>query len=122
MFLGLSTVVSPVSFTLLCRLEMCRETADHGPFNSWDRQVFVTDVLDGTANVIKQWDDISHNYLLVTYNAQDVQGIDNDDGSWCVGSQAGRSCFDFLLLLPWLCCLAATITLTTTSLASVPGA
>jgi len=57
----------------------CRESGDHGPFNSWDRQVYVTDVLNGTPSVIKQWDDISHNFIIANYNSQ--EGIDNDDGS-----------------------------------------
>jgi len=57
----------------------CRESADHGPFNSWDRQVYVTDVLNGTPSVTKQWDDISHNFMIANYNSQEA--IDNDDGS-----------------------------------------
>ena len=28
----------------------CRESGDHGPFNSWDRQPFLTDVANGTAS------------------------------------------------------------------------
>ena len=51
-----------------------------GPFNSWDRQVFVTDVrTPGSPSVLKQWDEISHNWVLANYNGQ--EGLDNDDGS-----------------------------------------
>jgi len=57
----------------------CRESSDHGPFNSWDRQVYVTDVLDGKPNVLKQWDYLFNNFMLANYNSQEA--IDNDDGS-----------------------------------------
>jgi len=57
----------------------CRESGDHGPFNSWDRQVYVTEILNGTPTWLKQWDDISHNFIIANYNSQ--EGIDNDDGS-----------------------------------------
>jgi hypothetical protein len=58
------------------------ESGDHGPFNSWDRQVYVTEVRTGQPDVIKEWDDISHNFFIANYNSQEA--IDNDDGSWCV--------------------------------------
>ena len=57
----------------------CRESGDHGPFNSWDRQVFVTKVRDGTANADKDWDYINGNFMIANYNSQEA--IDNDDGS-----------------------------------------
>ena len=57
----------------------CRESGDHGPFNSWDRQVFVTDVLNGTPGTQKDWDYISSNFIIANYNSQEA--IDNDDGS-----------------------------------------
>ena len=57
----------------------CRESGDHGPFNSWDRQVFVTKVRDGTPQTDKDWDYISHNFMIANYNSQEA--IDNDDGS-----------------------------------------
>ena len=57
----------------------CRESGDHGPFNSWDRQVFVTQVLDGTPQTQKDWDYISSNFIIANYNSQEA--IDNDDGS-----------------------------------------
>ena len=57
----------------------CRESGDHGPFNSWDRQVFVTKVRDGTPQADKDWDYISSNFMIANYNSQEA--IDNDDGS-----------------------------------------
>jgi len=42
----------------------CRESGDHGPFNSWDRQVYVTKVLDGTPRPDKQYDYISYNFMI----------------------------------------------------------
>ena len=57
----------------------CRESGDHGPFNSWDRQVFVTKVRNGTATTEKQYDYISYNFIIANYNSK--MGIDNDDGS-----------------------------------------
>ena len=57
----------------------CRESGDHGPFNSWDRQVFVTKVRDGTSQADKDWDYISSNFMIANYNSQEA--IDNDDGS-----------------------------------------
>jgi len=57
----------------------CRESGDHGPFNSWDRQVYVTAVKNGTPSVIKEWDEITQNMMVANYNGQ--EGVDNDDGS-----------------------------------------
>ena len=44
--------------------------------------MYVTDVRTGSPDVIKEWDDISHNFILANYNSQEA--IDNDDGSWWV--------------------------------------
>ena len=57
----------------------CRESGDHGPFNSWDRQVYVTKVRDGTPQPDKDFDYISSNFVIANYNSQEA--IDNDDGS-----------------------------------------
>ena len=58
----------------------CRESGDHGPFNSWDRQVYVTKVADGvTASAVKAYDEISRNFFISNYNGQEA--VDNDDGS-----------------------------------------
>jgi Right handed beta helix region len=58
----------------------CRESGDHGPINSWDRQPFLTDLLDGITpsfNPIRR--SISFNLIFANYGAN--QGVDNDDGS-----------------------------------------
>ena len=57
----------------------CRESGDHGPFNSWDRQVFVTKVRDGTASPDKEYDYIDSNFMIANYHS--ILAIDNDDGS-----------------------------------------
>jgi hypothetical protein len=58
----------------------CRESGDHGPINSWDRQPFLTTLRDG---VTKSFDPIprviQNNYIIANYGAS--QGVDNDDGS-----------------------------------------
>ena len=59
----------------------CRESADHGPINSWDRQPFVTTVRDGvtpSAQMLPR--NISHNFLVANYGGTNG-AIDNDDGS-----------------------------------------
>lgn len=70
---------------------MVRETGDHGPFNSWDRQPYLTvnGVVDGfptsdklgnpAASIIKRPDTIERNLLINGYNS--VWTIDHDDGS-----------------------------------------
>ena len=58
----------------------CRESGDHGPFNSWDRQPFLTTVLDGkTPSMDMAWREIHHNFFIDNYSPQ--EDIDNDDGS-----------------------------------------
>ena len=57
----------------------CRESGDHGPFNSWDRQVYATQVRDGTPSAVKAYDEIASNFVVANYNSN--QAVDNDDGS-----------------------------------------
>eukprot|EP00730_Choanoeca_flexa_P018055 TRINITY_DN8757_c0_g1_i1.p1 TRINITY_DN8757_c0_g1~~TRINITY_DN8757_c0_g1_i1.p1 ORF type:complete len:906 (+),score=246.00 TRINITY_DN8757_c0_g1_i1:1-2718(+) len=57
----------------------CRESGDHGPFNSWDRQPFITTVRTGQPSIQMQWREIHHNFMVDNYNPQEA--IDNDDGS-----------------------------------------
>lgn len=58
----------------------CRESGDHGPFNSWDRQPFWTDVREpGVPSMIMQWREIAGNFFIDNYSPQ--EDIDNDDGS-----------------------------------------
>ncbi|XP_065177576.1 uncharacterized protein LOC135808331 [Sycon ciliatum] len=58
----------------------CRESSDHGPINSWDRQPFLTTVNGGTAGVIPLVNEIHNNFLVSNYGGT-KGGVDNDDGS-----------------------------------------
>jgi len=57
----------------------CRESGDHGPFNSWDRQPFLTTIRTGKPSMIMAWRHIHHNFLIDNYSPQ--ENVDNDDGS-----------------------------------------
>lgn len=57
----------------------CRESGDHGPFNSWDRQPFLTTVRTGEPSMVMQWREIHNNFFIDNYSPQ--EDIDNDDGS-----------------------------------------
>merc|ERR1712232_717855 len=57
----------------------CRESGDHGPFNSWDRQPFLTTVRDGTPSMTPAVRKIHHNFFIDNYSPQ--EDVDNDDGS-----------------------------------------
>jgi hypothetical protein len=56
-----------------------RETDDHGPINSWDRQVYLQQRSDGTDSIIQEESYITHNFIINNYHA--VWPIDHDDGS-----------------------------------------
>eukprot|EP00698_Gefionella_okellyi_P023671 TRINITY_DN8153_c0_g1_i1.p1 TRINITY_DN8153_c0_g1~~TRINITY_DN8153_c0_g1_i1.p1 ORF type:complete len:532 (+),score=110.27 TRINITY_DN8153_c0_g1_i1:508-2103(+) len=59
----------------------CRESGDHGPFNSWDRQPFLTTVGDGhKRSLVPAYNEIQNNFMVANYGA-DGGCIDNDDGS-----------------------------------------
>jgi hypothetical protein len=59
----------------------CRESSDHGAFNSWDRLPYWTTVRDGkTPSTIPAWNDVHHNFIVANY-AADGGCLDNDDGS-----------------------------------------
>jgi hypothetical protein len=57
----------------------CRESGDHGPFNSWDRQPFLTTQRTGKPSMIMAWREIHHNFFIDNYSPQ--EDVDNDDGS-----------------------------------------
>jgi len=57
----------------------CRESGDHGPINSWDRQPFLTLVGHRVPSFTPLIRRIYHNLIFANYNA--AQGVDNDDGS-----------------------------------------
>ena len=56
----------------------CRESSDHGPFNSWNRQVYIWDTASGPTTM-KLNDTIAYNFILANYHSS--MAIDNDDGS-----------------------------------------
>jgi len=59
----------------------CRESGDHGAFNSWDRLPYVTDVRKaGTPSTIPAFNEASFNFIVANY-AADGGCLDNDDGS-----------------------------------------
>ena len=74
-FGGGNEVVSNVIFN------ECRQSGDHGPINSWDRQLFWTDVRDGKERPgwNPAYSDVSRNVIIANYGGS--QGFDNDDGS-----------------------------------------
>ena len=57
-----------------------RETHDHGPINSWDRQPYLTEVLDGKTMSLTQAESIITQNLIVG-NYHSFWPIDHDDGS-----------------------------------------
>ena len=61
-------------------LNTCRESSDHGPMNSWDRQPFLTTVRTGEPSVIPAYNNFHHNFLVSNYGGV-KGGMDNDDGS-----------------------------------------
>lgn len=58
----------------------CRESSDHGAFNSWDRLPYYTTVRNGTASTIPAFNNVHRNFIVANY-AADGGCLDNDDGS-----------------------------------------
>jgi hypothetical protein len=56
-----------------------RESGDHGPFNSWDRVPYITNIGTGKPSIIPAWREIRHNFIVSLYSSQEA--IDTDDGS-----------------------------------------
>ena len=57
-----------------------RETSDHGPINSWDRQPYLTDALQpGVPSLWQHTTYIHHNTIVSNYHS--VWPLDHDDGS-----------------------------------------
>ena len=57
-----------------------RETVDHGPINSWDRQPYLTDAVEpGVPSLWQHYSYIHHNTLLKNYGT--LWPLDHDDGS-----------------------------------------
>ena len=57
----------------------CRESGDHGPINSWDRQPFLTKTRTGSPSFVPLKRLIKGNLIFANYGGS--QGVDNDDGS-----------------------------------------
>merc|ERR1719266_521512 len=57
----------------------CRESSDHGPINSWDRQPFLTTVRDGTPSTVMAFRHVWRNLIIANYGGS--KEVDNDDGS-----------------------------------------
>jgi len=57
----------------------CRESGDHGPFNSWDRQPYLTELRTGSPSLIPEYNVIASNFIISNYGAG--FGVDNDDTS-----------------------------------------
>jgi hypothetical protein len=66
---------------------LIRETADHGPINSWNRQVYLHN-FTGTPSVTPAVNRVNQNFMLGNYNTQEC--VDNDDGSayWLTSNNA----------------------------------
>jgi len=70
-----------------------RESGDHGPWNSWDRIPYITNIgmlpdknsptgykdAGGKSSVVPTFREIRHNFIFDVYSSQ--EGIDTDDGS-----------------------------------------
>lgn len=62
----------------------CRESSDHGPINSWDRQPFLTSVATGEPSLVPANTTIALNFVVANYGANGGC-FDTDDGSsWYV--------------------------------------
>jgi hypothetical protein len=59
----------------------CRESSDHGAFNSWDRLPYVTTVGDGSTPSTVPAYTLAHANLIVANYGADGGCLDNDDGS-----------------------------------------
>lgn len=51
-----------------CAVLHCdRESSDHGPVNSWDRQPFLTDLSDKSPSFIPLYNELSLNFMVANY-------------------------------------------------------
>ena len=56
-----------------------RESGDDGPFNTFDRQPYITTVRNGTPSVFKAQSNMTRNFIINNYHS--TWPIDHDDGS-----------------------------------------
>jgi len=57
----------------------CRQSGDHGPINSWDRQLYFTDLRSPSGSWSPIMSNVSRNVIIANYGGS--QGFDNDDGN-----------------------------------------
>ena len=60
----------------------CRESSDHGPWNSWDRVPYITHNRNGAGgrpSIVPRTRQVHHNFWIGNYNSQEA--MDTDDGS-----------------------------------------
>ena len=67
---------SVIQYNVMANL--CTESGDHGPFNSWSRTAYFND-LRGFNSVTKLDDVLAYNFIIANYGS--MAGIDNDDTS-----------------------------------------
>lgn len=71
--------------------------ADHGAFNSWGRQPFVTDILNGTLSAQPAYSRLHHSLIVANYAADgcefpvDRLSCDHERTTLCLPC---RGCFD----------------------------
>ena len=53
----------------------CRESGDHGPYNSWNRQPFLTLGADGVPTMRPEWRNIHHNFFVDNYSPQEASAV-----------------------------------------------
>jgi len=58
----------------------CRESSDHGVFNSWGRLPYIVALGGEGPSAVPLYNDMHHNFLVANYGA-DGGCLDNDDGS-----------------------------------------
>ena len=66
-----------ISHNLL--VNTCRESSDHGPWNSWDRVPYITTLRTGKPSIVPKTRSVHHNFIIGNYNSQEA--MDTDDGS-----------------------------------------
>ena len=54
----------------------CRESSDHGPWNSWDRVPYITTLRSGKPSIVPADRHIHHNFIIANYNSEGA--IDTD--------------------------------------------
>ena len=74
-FGGGTTVARNLFFTSV------QDSGDHGPFNSWDRQPFLTVVRNGTPSLVPAFNHLVQNFFFGAGSGQNLFAMDTDDGS-----------------------------------------